>query len=35
MRKTRKPIIIMPLPIMHFGGDPPTGDPAPPDNGDG
>jgi len=34
MRKTKKPIIIMPLPIMPFSGDPPAGE-WPPDNGDG
>ena len=32
MRKTKKPIIVMPLPIMPFGGDPPTGF-EPPDDG--
>jgi len=33
MRKTKKPIIIMPLPIIPFG-NPPAGE-WPPDNGDG
>ena len=31
MRKTKKPIIVMPLPIMSFSGDP--GGEWPPDDG--